>query len=93
MPRVAGAPPANATTLPATIEALSVALYEIGVLEEADVLLQQAWLDDLESRGHYAFPELRSPSLSAKPAARGARGNKTTARGDYGFGAVKPYSV
>mmetsp|Transcript_2095 Transcript_2095/g.6272 ORF Transcript_2095/g.6272 Transcript_2095/m.6272 type:complete len:107 (+) Transcript_2095:3-323(+) len=51
-------PPSNATSLGACLEELIIALYEIGVVEETDVLLHQAWLDDLENHGRYALPRI-----------------------------------
>mmetsp|Transcript_1762 Transcript_1762/g.4413 ORF Transcript_1762/g.4413 Transcript_1762/m.4413 type:complete len:150 (+) Transcript_1762:1-450(+) len=44
------------------IDELSVALYEIGVIELADVELQRAWLSDLLVIG-YDFPELVGPGV------------------------------
>ncbi|CAN0540796.1 unnamed protein product, partial [Ectocarpus sp. 8 AP-2014] len=38
--------------LPERIDALMVEMYEYGVLEEADVQLSQAWLEDLYSVGY-----------------------------------------
>lgn len=38
--------------LPERIDALMVEMYEYGVIEEADVQLSQAWLEDLYSVGY-----------------------------------------
>ena len=52
-------PSQEGLTLAAEQEELIVALYEHGVLEKEDVLLTQAWLQDLRSMG-YRFPNARA---------------------------------
>lgn len=63
---------AGADGLPVAVQELSVSLYEIGVLELADVELQAAWLADLRELG-YEFPRLLKP-LAAGTLGAPARG-------------------
>ncbi|CAM9162841.1 unnamed protein product [Ectocarpus sp. 13 AM-2016] len=46
----------NVSALPLEIEALAVTMYEYGIVEDEDVALTQAWLEDLRDVG-YVFPE------------------------------------
>lgn len=48
----ARAPGSGAGSVASVIEELAIALYQVGVIEEGDVLLQQAWLDDLLAAGY-----------------------------------------
>lgn len=43
---------AAGSSLPERIDALSIAMYEYGILDEADVELTQAWLQDLVAIGY-----------------------------------------
>jgi len=66
--------------LPAEYEELLIALYENGVVEEADVLVTQAWLLDLMDSG-YAFPTLNDALYEAWKA-----GGQTVEGGDGTLG-------
>ena len=46
----------NGVSLPERIDALMVEMYEYGVIEELDVELSQAWLNDLYSAGYNPNP-------------------------------------
>lgn len=61
--------------LPAALLELSAGLYELGVLEEADVELQAAWLADLRDAG-YEFPRLVGAGGGAAGGGGPARGRR-----------------
>ncbi|CAM9902778.1 unnamed protein product, partial [Ectocarpus sp. 4 AP-2014] len=60
----------NASALPGEIEALAVTMYEYGIVEDEDVALMQAWLQDLRDAG-YAFPEYDTQHQSIAAGAAG----------------------
>lgn len=47
---------ANGVPLPERIDALVVEMYEYGIVEELDVRVSQAWLEDLFSVGYNPNP-------------------------------------
>jgi len=53
-------PPSGVNTLPACLEELAISLYEVGVLEQSDVHLYQAWLQDLHRHAQYLFPPVHA---------------------------------
>lgn len=63
-------PSSERLSLPAQYEELTIALYEHDILEYDDVILAQAWLDDLASIG-YKFPSLHTHGTYAALRNRG----------------------
>lgn len=53
------------TAIRRQMEQLIIDLYELGVVEETDIRLYQAWLQDLDCVG-YVLPELRESSVRLK---------------------------
>lgn len=65
-------PKSGNITLSSRIEQLAIDLYEIGVLEEKDVVAQQIWLDDLEAIG-YVMPSVKAKAVSRVSLKNGVR--------------------